>query len=245
MKKNLSFGFSFLLFLTLFVTSISAENINEADELSNLINKITEISTAPRYVIQSSVNDIAIENNMDAVIVAQMIFDDLNEENVDEINTMSSKAISTTLPTASFGDIWYSKATTSFYNHGHVALYFDSSSLIEARGSGYKVAVRSIYGVTAKAGDSVMMVTTAKNGSTRRTHGDRLGAVEWAENRLGSNYAYTVNNKSCGVNDYNCSQLVWCAYSKAIGIDLDSDGTWLVTPMDIKNSSWTKSTWSQ
>ena len=53
-------------------------------------------------------------------------------------------------------------------------------------------------------------------------------------------YAYTINNKSCGYNDYNCSQLVWCAYNKTgDSKDLDSDGTWFVSPTDIKNSNWT------
>lgn len=42
----------------------------------------------------------------------------------------------------------------------------------------------------------------------------------------------------------NCSQLVWCAYRQTSGVDLDSDGTWFVSPSDMKDSEFTFIIWS-
>ena len=88
-------------------------------------------------------------------------------------------------------------------------------------------------------------VKSIKSKNTRATTRSRQSAVNWAKGKLGKSYAYTVNNKSCGNNDYNCSQLVWCSYKETTeGRDLDSDGTWFVSPSDIKNSDWTYNVWT-
>lgn len=232
-------SFCFSLAFNVMTTNIHAET----EDYTSIIDEIVEKSGAPSYVIENSIEEVSTETGKDKITVANELLNDMKNEEISE-ETIELRA-SKKLPNSSLGDIWYSKATTSFYNHGHVGLYYSASSIIEARGAGYKVAKRNCSSITSKPGDVVMAVKSIKSKNTRASQRVRQSAVNWAETKLGKSYAYTVNNKSCGNNDYNCSQLVWCSYKKTTdGRDLDSDGTWFVSPSDIKNSDWTFNVWS-
>lgn len=225
-----------------FFLPIGVEASNEYDDKVDLI---VDISGAPRYVIEDNIKEIAEQEKLSIDIVTELLLEDMkNEEDMVPQNQNVTRRASSTLPSSYTGDIWFSKATTSFYNHGHVALYQTTTSLIEARGSGYTVATRNISQVQAKSGDLVLAVKMTTSGNSRINHKRRQAAVDWAVGKTGHSYAYTVNNKTCGNNDYNCSQLVWCAYNNTASIDLDSDGTWFVSPTDIKNSNWVYTVWS-
>ena len=58
--------------------------------------------------------------------------------------------------------------------------------------------------------------------------------VGFARGKIGSKYAYTLDNKSCGNHDYNCSQLLYCAYAIGAWIYVDA----FVTPSDIYHSDY-------
>lgn len=242
MKKMNNLLFSAIC-LSIGFGAMSSNIYAESKDYDSIVEEIVEKSGTPKYAIEDSIEAIVAETGRVKISVANEFLFDMNNEAISEptIETRAEKK----LPNSALGDIWYSKATTSFYNHGHVGLYYSASSIIEARGSGYKVAIRNCSSITAKSGDVVMAVKSIKSENTRATTRSRQSAVNWAKGKLGKSYAYTVNNKSCGNNDYNCSQLVWCSYKKTTeGRDLDSDGTWFVSPSDIKNSDWTYNVWT-
>lgn len=161
-------------------------------------------------------------------------------EESNELSTLSTNSGSVPLSKSSTGDIWYSNATTSFWNHGHVGLYENDSTIIEARGPGYKVASRSVSKIKAKNGDKILAVAAKKNGKTRMSYSQRSKAVQWARTKRGKSYAYTLDNKKCGNHDDNCSQLVWCSYKNTGSkFDLDSNGGIFVAPKNIVNSPYT------
>lgn len=239
-KKVFVSALSLGMALNISIIGISANS----KDYDDIINDIVEISGMPVYAVENSIDEIAASEQLDKTVVAKMILDDMQNENMNNEPRIETRA-SSPLPNSVLGDIWFSTATTSFYNHGHVGMYYTASSIIEARGVGYKVAVRNCSNITAKSGDQILAVSSIPNGSTRSAYRVRKAAVDWAYGKRGASYALTFNNKSCGNNDYNCSQLVWCAYNKTGDQkDLDSDGTWFVSPTDIKNSEWTYRVWS-
>lgn len=104
--------------------------------------------------------------------------------------------------------------------------------------------IGEISEITVKPGDLILGVSMFPGGTERASEFMSRSAVDWAKTKKGFSYAYTFNNKSCGNHDYNCSQLVWCAYRQTSGVDLDSDGTWFVSPSDMKDSEFTFIIWS-
>lgn len=228
-----------------FAASLSSIGVSaNSQDYDEIIDNIVEVSGMPVYAIENSVNEIAEAEQIDKTVVAKALLQDMQNETISTEPRIETRA-SSSLPNSVLGDIWFSTATTSFYNHGHVGMYYTTSSIIEARGIDYKVAVRNCSNITAKSGDQILAVSSTPNGTNRSTYSVRKAAVDWAYGKKGASYALTFNNKSCGNNDYNCSQLVWCAYNKTGDKkDLDSDGTWFVSPTDIKNSEWTYKVWS-
>lgn len=230
--------------ITASLSSIGVSANSQDQDYDEIIDNIVEVSGMPVYAIENSINEIAEGEQIDKTVVAKALLQDMQNETISTEPRIETRA-SSSLPNSVLGDIWFSTATTSFYNHGHVGMYYTTSSIIEARGIDYKVAVRNCSDIPAKSGDQILAVSSIPNGTNRSAYRVRKAAVDWAYGKKGASYALTFNNKSCGNNDYNCSQLVWCAYNKTGDQkDLDSDGTWFVSPTDIKNSEWTFKVWS-
>lgn len=73
------------------------------------------------------------------------------------------------------------------------------------------------------------------------TNSQKLGAADWARELALLSRPYNDAfwaNKSCETTDnYNCSQLVWCAYNAITTINLDYNGGFGVYPNDITSSN--------
>lgn len=222
----------------LFFSPVLAQEMSDYDQLKQEIIMISNIDSED---LENSILSISIQSGLTKEEVAQVLLDDMmNEEVTSGESVGEERAASVKLAHSTKGDIWFSEATTSLYRHGHVGLYQSSSVIIEARGNGYKVAPRKTSDITAKSGDMILGVSSAANGRTRISSKVRDEAVNFANSKQGREYARTLDNKKCGNHDYNCSQLVWCAFKQSsASLDLDSDGTWFVSPSDIKNSNRT------
>ena len=84
-----------------------------------------------------------------------------------------------------------------------------------------------------------MGVSSTKGGKSRVTANKQSNVVAFARSRLGRSYAYTLDNKTCTMNqDYNCSQLVWCSFKNGASLNVDASTDMFVTPSDIYHSDY-------
>ena len=141
------------------------------------------------------------------------------------------------LPPLEDGDIIITKSTkTMFYRHGHAALVTDgeTKTTMEAM----MLGTDSTYTSARSFGSyATLMILRPKSDDKSRE-----AALEYArQNLLGVPYHLTAGffdkDKSDDkyVDSTHCSHLVWQAY-KAAGVDLDTDGGWLVSPSDMSSS---------
>ncbi|WP_010096257.1 YiiX/YebB-like N1pC/P60 family cysteine hydrolase [Ornithinibacillus scapharcae] len=130
------------------------------------------------------------------------------------------------------GDVMYSKAWTGI-NHGHSAIYYTTTTVVHAPGPGKKSKAESAYNkIGLKNGIKMQYVKT--------TQTNRNKAANYAYNNL-RNKPYDLNfaaNKLT-TSRLNCSGLVWFAYEKSVGINLDGNGGPGVYPSNIRDSSKT------
>lgn len=136
------------------------------------------------------------------------------------------------LPNASYkGDIFWTPARTAGIAHGHVGIYTDSKTIVEAVGTGQVSRMVEAKNVRVAEGSKLMYVNT--------TQATRNQAAQYSTQMVGKPYNNNFfYNHKVDDDSYNCSQLVWAAYKKT-GLDLDSDGGWGVYPNDILNSNKT------
>ncbi|KXB33420.1 hypothetical protein HMPREF3192_01185, partial [Atopobium deltae] len=135
------------------------------------------------------------------------------------------------------GDMFLSPASTSFVSHGHIGIYGDKDWIVEAPGFFAKSRWAWHYNTFVGKG-TVLMETTL-------TQAQQNAAADYAYNHL-LGYPYNPifwNNKELNPERLNCSQLVWLAYKKGAGVDLDGNGGAGVYPYDIKDSKYTKVNW--
>lgn len=142
-----------------------------------------------------------------------------------------------TLPPLKDGDILITKSTkTLVYRHGHAAIITDSENgrAIEAMMLGTASGRTNIDDWESYA---TLMVLRPK---AKKEQID--DAVSFAEKKLlGIPYhllaGFFEKDQSAreNVQSTHCSHLVWQAY-KSVGIDLDADGGWFVSPCDISGS---------
>lgn len=134
------------------------------------------------------------------------------------------------------GDIFWSAAATYGISHGHIGIFYQTNVVIEARGSGTVSATFNVSGRSYCKNIEKMDVATSI--STQKK------AADYAYNHLrGKPYDPTFwSNKNAGIDDLNCSELVWKAYRFPSGVKIDLDGGWNlgVYPNDIKKSDNTR-----
>lgn len=130
------------------------------------------------------------------------------------------------------GDLFYSFNVTIKNELGHIGIYSYTNMVVEAPGAwkqSREVVPSDVY-VTDRA--ELMEVKT--------TPEKRTEAAKKSRSYVNRGYlAQPVNKFDSGL--LNCSQLVWLAYKKGAGIDLDSTPYDLgVMPYDIRNSKLTR-----
>lgn len=129
------------------------------------------------------------------------------------------------------GDIFYTPANTSGWNHGHTGIYSTRTLIVEAPGP-FKVSHEvPANSVRVSSGSQIMEVKTGA--------ANRNAAAARSKKYVGRQYQPSLINRH-ERGTMNCSQLVWAAYKYSVGIDLDpSPNDVTVLPIDIVNSSWT------
>lgn len=131
------------------------------------------------------------------------------------------------------GDIFVSPSSTLFINHGHTGIYYTPSVVVEAPGVG-KLS-RSIATSTYRVGKGAVK-QYIRGTTTQRSKAANLAFNSLRGKAYNTNFAF---NKDAYASKMNCSQLVWAAYKRATGIDLDGNGGPGVYPYNIKDSSKT------
>ncbi len=132
------------------------------------------------------------------------------------------------LPELEPGDIFITKSTkTLLYRHGHAAILLDDGrTLAEAMMLGLDSSATS---AKSWASYATLMILRPKVSTEIKEK-----AVAFTkENLLRVPYnLFAAKNNADLVKNTHCSHLVWKAYRQT-GLDLDSDGGFLVTPCDI------------
>ena len=141
------------------------------------------------------------------------------------------------LPPLKNGDILITKSTkTLLYRHGHAAIVVDADRgrVVEAMMLGMPSGKTFIDGWESYGTLAVLRPKTDKETIKK--------AVEFAEKKMvGVPYRLLTGiidkdkSDNNNISSTHCSHLVWQAY-RASGIELDSDGGWLVSPGDLFDS---------
>ena len=134
------------------------------------------------------------------------------------------------------GDILITKATHSIgWRHGHAAIVTDASKgeTLEAIVLGYNSQIQNIEKWRSYPS---FMILRLKDG----TDDDAVKIAEFAKDNL-FDIPYGLltgipQKAPENIEKTQCSHLVWYPYYH-FGYDIDSDGSWLVTPKDIANSN--------
>lgn len=134
------------------------------------------------------------------------------------------------------GDIYWAPAGPGFAAWNHVGLYYNTTTTIEAPGTGQ---------LTRKfvAKDRMVGKGAQKKFIKDLSESRRLAAANWAGKHLDKEYNYNfAANRVVESTRYNCSQFVWAAVYSVTngGFDLDRDGGAGVYPDDVSNASQTR-----
>lgn len=143
-----------------------------------------------------------------------------------------------TIPPLKDGDVLLTKSTkTLVYRHGHAALVTDAErgAAMEAMMIGTVSAQTSVDSWGSYATLMVLGPKTKAEQTKKALNfaGRNLLHVPY---HLFAGFMNKDKSNVVPVNYTYCSHLVWQAY-KATGLDLDTDGGWLVSPCDISASS--------
>ncbi|GAB3174664.1 hypothetical protein GCM10027059_47220 [Myceligenerans halotolerans] len=130
------------------------------------------------------------------------------------------------------GDVFWSPSSTAGVEHGHDGIYYTTSSIVEAPGTGELsrlVSAAQRYVPEGSLKQAVSATTAQRESAADYAHDAMLGREY--------NVIFWANKSYDGA--VNCSQLVWATYHATSGIDLDGNGGWGVYPNDIRDSSLT------
>jgi len=181
------------------------------------------VSEIEKYAKKKNISNDAAESILYDAVIASTSYED------DSISTYSSSGGTVALLNSHRSDLFYTPGGT-----GHVGLYSTSEKIVEAPGAGYVVTEKSAKNKKVAKTTKIAGVSSTLKGKTRK----QQDVVGFARGKIGSKYAYTLDNKSCGNHDYNCSQLLYCAYSIGAWIYVDASTDAFVTPSDIYHSDY-------
>ena len=219
-----------LFLMSSFFINVCIVNAETKEELEKKYEFFSKMVEQDIEFIKNKINLIKGEYTESEVL------DKLIEEVTNnKINTSRSSYNYTSLGTALPGAIFYTPAVTSGINHGHVGIYVSNDKIAEAPGSNYYTRVIESRFVTVVQNETDIYIVSSA------TNSQKLGAADWARELALLSRPYNDAfwaNKSCETTDnYNCSQLVWCAYNAITTINLDYNGGFGVYPNDIISSN--------
>ncbi|MCM3129717.1 MULTISPECIES: hypothetical protein [unclassified Paenibacillus] len=127
------------------------------------------------------------------------------------------------------GTFFYQPAATWGFTHGHIGMYYTTTTIIEAANPDDGIRTASVANRKVAKGSRVMSTSLT-------TLTEDSNAANWAYSKKGNGYnSNFAVNRSCGGPKYNCSQLVWCSFKQKAGIDLDKNKGAGVYPNDIRD----------
>lgn len=185
------------------------------------------VSEIEKYAKKKNISNDAAESILYDAVIASTSYED------DSISTYSSSGGTVALLNSHRSDLFYTPGGT-----GHVGLYSTSEKIVEAPGAGYVVTEKSAKNKKVAKTTKIAGVSSTLKGKTRISDRKQQDVVGFARGKIGSKYAYTLDNKSCGNHDYNCSQLLYCAYAIGAWIYVDASTDAFVTPSDIYHSDY-------
>jgi uncharacterized protein YycO len=153
------------------------------------------------------------------------------EKGTGEIGTMGSNGGTVPVGTSTKGNFFYTASQTAYLNHGHVGLYYMSSTIVE---SVPDTGVRTISTTLRKVDQGDAQVRSVSTSTANRDN-----AANWAYSRVGiDNYSYNfaTNRTTSHYGDKNCSKLIWSAYKLNGGLDLDVNAGLGVYPRDVRDA---------
>ena len=185
----------------------------------------------------ADVESIAKETGNSQEEILEQIYKELkNDANLAENENRLSGGSGGTVPvgTSTKGNFFYTDSQTAYLNHGHVGLYYASSTIVESVPSAGVRKISTSNRLVDKGGACVKSVTTST--------ANRNGAANWAYSQIGQKYSYNfATNRSTGHNGAkNCSKLIWSAYKLNGNLDLDKDKGLGVYPRDVRDAPGTK-----
>ncbi|MEG0021517.1 MAG: hypothetical protein RSB77_01410 [Bacilli bacterium] len=219
------------ILFTIFILTLSTGNVKSAE--SSLESKYEEFSKLVNQDISFIKTTIAsMETNYVEEEILDQIIKEVKEQkklNINPTNKISTRASS--LGTALPGAIFYYPAYTSGVNHGHNGIYTKNDEIAEAPGGSNLTRLVPVNIANFSPGETKVYIVNVAT-----TEQKNLSAA-WARRMALKARPYNDafwSNKSCNDSDnYNCSQLVWCAYNDTSNIDLDSNLGFGVYPSDI------------
>jgi len=227
--------FSLILFLGGFSTYASATNQSLSSSIQYILKQNPGLN---KNELMNDVREIAQKENQSYHEVIQTIVEELKEEErltVQE-NTyqlMGADTGTKVIGPATRGYIFYTPASTWGLDHGHVGMYYTSTSIVESvPGDG----VRHISAYTRRVENTGAVLKRVNTSSTNIN-----AAVDWAVSRIGVDgysYNFATNRETSHYGDKNCSKLIWSAFMLKAGIDIDVDKGLGVYPRDIRDSGY-------
>lgn len=191
----------------------------------------------------SSVSEISVNTGESKEIILEKLYQELknnqdkgiqeSKSNIPEKEVFGGSGGTVSVGSGTKGNFYYTPSQTAYLNHGHVGMYYNSTTIVESVPSD---GVRTISTTKRKVDSSGAIVK-----SVDTTKAKRNAAADWAYSQLGESYSYNfATNRSTGhTGAKNCSKLIWSAYKLKASIDLDVDGGLGVYPRDVRDASAT------
>lgn len=139
------------------------------------------------------------------------------------------------IPSLKKGDILITKATHSLgWRHGHAAVITDSNKRqsLEAILLGQNSIIQSVDKWQTYPSFLILRLKTFDEELANKIADFSLNTLNDVPYGLFTGIPYKSSDV---INQTQCAHLVWYSYFN-FGYDIDSDGSWLVTPKDIANS---------
>ena len=234
MKKPFAaLSLSALLLVSTSFTNASANSNSYLDEISTLQ---PDVSTEE---MMSSVKEIAKNTGETEQQILEQIYKELKNDQAQGLAEANSNQTSggsggtVSVGNSTKGNFYYTPSQTAYLDHGHVGLYYTSTTIVESVPSS---GVRTISTTARKVDSSGALVKSVSTSTTNRNN-----AANWAYSQVGQSYSYNfATNRSTGHNGAkNCSKLIWSSYKLNGNLDLDKDGGLGVYPRDVRDAPGT------
>ena len=223
--------------------SFGSANVGASSYVDDVLKLQPDIS---KEELLQDVKNISSTTGLDEEKVLHQMYNELKtnqEEGVTEKAKLSNKksGISTfgdtggtvSVGSSTKGNFYYTPSQTAYLDHGHVGMYYTSTTIVESVPSS---GVRQISTTARKVDSSGAVVKSVSTSTTNRNN-----AANWAYSQIGQSYSYNfATNRATGHDGAkNCSKLIWSAYKLHGNLDLDDDGGLGVYPRDVRDAPQT------